>query len=70
MKLKIKTGLDIGMTAMLLLQMGYHMTSESNHKWFGIVLSVLFILHHILNWRWYKAMFRGNILLLDFFGQQ
>lgn len=67
MKLKIRTGLDIGMTAMLLLQMGYHMTSESNHKWFGIVLCVLFILHHILNWRWYKVIFRGKYSPTRFF---
>lgn len=67
MKLKIKTGLDIAMTVMLLLQMGYHMTSERSHKWFGIVLSVLFILHHILNWKWYRAIFKGKYSPARFF---
>lgn len=67
MKIKIKTGLDIAMTVMFLLQMGYHMTSELNHKWFGIVLSVIFILHHFLNWKWYRSIFKGKYSPARFF---
>ena len=59
-KAKVKIGLDIVMTVLLIPQMGYHITGEQNHKWLGIILSALFILHHILNWKWYKYIFKGR----------
>lgn len=58
MRAKIKMGLDIAMTISLLLQMGYHMFAEGIHKWIGIMLSVLFVFHHILNWKWYRSIFK------------
>lgn len=58
--LKTRTGLDIVMTVLIILQMGYHITGEQNHKWLGIILSVLFVLHHALNRKWYKAIFKGK----------
>lgn len=60
MRQKVKTGLDVAMTFLLLIEMGYHMTGEEIHKWLGIILSALFIIHHILNWKWYKSLLRGK----------
>mgnify|MGYP001081127686 FL=1 len=60
MRAKIKMGLDIVMTILLLLQMGYHMFEEGIHKWLGIILSVLFVVHHVLNWTWYRSIFKGK----------
>lgn len=56
----MKISLDIVMTVLITPQMGYHITGEQNHKWLGIILFVLFILHHILNWKWYKSIFKGK----------
>lgn len=62
MKLKtiLKVLVDIIMTAMILVQMAYHFTDNKIHEWMGISLFVLFILHHVLNWKWYKSLFKGK----------
>lgn len=48
------------MTVLFLVQMAYHITGNSLHEWLGTILFVLFVLHHILNRYWYKALFKGN----------
>ncbi|MBD5528940.1 MAG: hypothetical protein HDR02_11165 [Lachnospiraceae bacterium] len=35
------------------------MEKEEIHEWLGIVMSLLFITHHALNWGWYKNLVRG-----------
>ena len=59
-----KTGfkklIDIIMTLLLLCLMAYQVTEESLHEWFGIVMTAVLILHHILNYRWYKSLFKGK----------
>ena len=42
---------DGGMTLVLLCLMAYQITGEKWHEWFGIGMTVLLILHHILNIR-------------------
>ena len=66
------------MTLVLLVLMAYQVTGETVHEWTGIVMTVLVIVHQVLNRRWYKSLFRGkynpyrtlttavNILLLSF----
>lgn len=44
MKQRIKTGVDIAMTFLLLGQMGYHMMDNRMHEWTGVTLCVLFLL--------------------------
>ena len=51
---------DGGMTLVLLCLMAYQATGEKWHEWFGIGMTVLLILHHILNIRWYSSLFNGN----------
>lgn len=56
---KIKVFVDVCMTVALLVAMAYLLIGEEAHEWIGTVLFVLFILHHILNRRWYQNIFRG-----------
>ncbi len=59
-KLKIKCGIDILMTFALLFLMGYQFWGEQAHEWVGAGMFILFILHHVLNRQWYKALFHGR----------
>ena len=51
---------DILLGIGLLLLMSYQVTSEAGHEWTGIVMTVLMILHQILNQKWYAALFKGK----------
>lgn len=63
-KIKIKMGIDASMTVLLLLLMAYQITGQELHEWFGIGMLVLFLLHNILNIRWYGNLFKGKYTLL------
>ena len=54
--LKIVT--DIAMTVILLLLMAYSLVGEKAHEWLGISMFVLFILHHVLNNKWSRSVFK------------
>ncbi len=56
----LKISVDVIMTAVLLLLMAYSLVGESAHEWLGVGIFVLFILHHILNVRWSKSLFKGK----------
>lgn len=56
----IKKLVDACMTVLLLLLMAYQVTGETLHEWFGIGMTALLIVHHILNRRWYSALFKGR----------
>lgn len=64
MKSKIKMGIDILMTALLLGLMAYQITGQMLHEWFGVGELWLFIAHNILNIRWYGNLFKGKYRLL------
>ena len=51
---------DVLMTVGLLILMGYHFWGDTAHEWVGAGMFVLFILHHILNWSWWKSLFKGR----------
>ncbi|MCM1088909.1 MAG: DUF4405 domain-containing protein [Muribaculaceae bacterium] len=55
-----KVLLDIMMTVLFMILMAYHVTDNRQHEWLGVILFVLFILHHILNMKWYKGLFKGR----------
>ncbi len=56
----IKKTVDLVMTVLLLCLMAYQVTGEALHEWFGIAMTVLLIVHHILNLRWYASLFKGK----------
>ncbi len=64
LKIKIKMGIDFLMTALLLCLMAYQITGQEFHEWFGAGMLILFIVHNILNIRWYGNLFKGKYKLL------
>ena len=63
-KLKLKMFIDFLMTVVLLLLMAYQVTGEKFHEWFGVFMFLLFIMHNVLNIRWYGNLFRGKYRVL------
>lgn len=59
-KIIAKLTVDILMTILLLLLMGYHFWGEAAHEWIGAGMLVLFIAHHLLNLNWHKNIFKGK----------
>ena len=62
-KVKMKMGIDFLMTVLLLLLMAYQITGQELHEWFGVGMFVLFLLHNILNIKWYGNLFNGRYTL-------
>ena len=56
----IKKIVDVLMTVLLLCLMAYQVTGEGLHEWFGIGMTFLLIVHHILNIKWYSSLFKGK----------
>ena len=56
----IKKLVDVCMTVLLLCLMAYQVTGDTLHEWFGVGMTVLLIVHHILNIRWYAVLFKGK----------
>lgn len=55
-----KITVDIIMTVLFIILMAYHITGNRLHEWLGVSLFILFILHHILNLKWYAGLFKGR----------
>ena len=47
---------DAAMTVVLLFLMAYQVTGEAAHEWIGVSMTILVIVHQILNRRWYSAL--------------
>lgn len=63
-KMMLKMGLDLVMIVLLLCQMAYMLIGEAAHEWMGTAMFVLFLLHHVLNWRWYRNLVKGKYTAL------
>lgn len=63
-KMIMKICVDIAMTVILLLLMGYEKIGQEAHEWIGIAIFVMFIAHHILNHRWNRNLFKGKYTAL------
>lgn len=59
-KQTVKICVDAAMTLVLLFLMGYHLWGDTAHEWVGAGMFLLFILHHILNWRWWAGICKGR----------
>lgn len=60
MKRIIKITVDIIMTLLFFVLMAYHFTGDAIHEYLGFSLFIFFILHHILNFNWYKNIYKGK----------
>ncbi len=59
-KHNIRLIVDIAMTVLLPVLMAYSLIGEMLHEIIGTAIFVLFIVHHILNRKWYGALFKGK----------
>ncbi|MCR5456723.1 MAG: hypothetical protein K6F14_01455 [Clostridiales bacterium] len=60
MKSRLRIFLDIAMTVLMPLLMAYSLVGETAHEIIGSVIFILFIVHHILNRKWYGAVCKGR----------
>ena len=58
--MKVKISIDAAMTLALLLLMAYGLVGEAAHEWLGMGMFALFLLHHLLNRRWIRAVPQGR----------
>ncbi|WP_312095003.1 DUF4405 domain-containing protein [Niallia sp.] len=56
----IRLVIDLGMTFLMLFAMAYQITGNTIHELLGGILLVFFIVHNILNRRWYKTIMKGK----------
>lgn len=66
-KMKLKLAVDAAMTVLLLLLMAYELIGQAAHEWLGMGMFVLFILHHVLNGKWFRNVLKGRYTPFRFF---
>jgi len=59
-KLICKILIDCLMTILMLFLMVHQFTGDAAHEWLGAVMFVLFSIHNILNWKWYRNLLKGK----------
>lgn len=59
-KNQVRMIIDIIMTVLLPLLMAYSLIGEMFHEIVGTAILVLFIVHNIMNRKWYGALFKGK----------
>lgn len=64
LKMKIKIIIDFLMTVLLFLLMAYQVMGQEFHEWFGAGMLVLFLLHNILNFKWYRSLSKGKYSII------
>lgn len=52
--------IDLLMIILLPFLMAYSLIGEKNHETIGSVMGFLFVMHHILNYRWYQTLTKGK----------
>jgi len=65
---KIQMVVDLAMTVLLPVLMAYSLVGETTHEWLGISMFLLFLFHHLLNWRWHKNLVKGRCSAQQVFG--
>lgn len=56
----LRLTVDGCMLLLLLCLMAYQVTGEKLHEWTGICMTLVVIVHQILNRHWYAAIFKGR----------
>lgn len=52
--------IDIAMTSLLMMLMAYSLIGEKLHEIIGTAIFVMFIVHHVMNRKWYEAFPKGK----------
>ena len=55
-----KVLIDVVMTILLPMLMAYSLIGELFHELVGIIMFILFIIHHINNRKWFSVIFKGK----------
>jgi hypothetical protein len=58
MKKHFKIIIDVFMMIILLLLMTYSLIGKMIHEYIGVILFILFIIHHFFNRKWLKNIFK------------
>ncbi len=60
MNKKVRVAADCALVLFLPLLMVYSLAGEAAHEYLGIVMALLFVIHHWVNAAWWKNLFRGK----------
>ena len=64
---KFRIIIDVIMYIIFIVLMGHHITENKIHEILGIVIFILFIIHNLLNFKFYKTIFKGKYNLKRLF---
>ncbi len=64
---KFRIIIDVLMYIIFIVLMGHHITENKIHEILGIVMFILFIIHNLLNLKFYKTIFKGKYNLKRLF---
>ena len=64
---KFRIIIDVLMYIIFIVLMGHHITENKIHEILGIVMFILFIIHNLLNFKFYKTIFKGKYNLKRLF---
>ena len=64
MKKNVRWIVDVAMTVLLLVLMARQLIGDRAHEWLGAGMFVLWILHHLLNLRWWTHLTKGRYTLV------
>lgn len=56
----LKICVDVVMYLLFLILMGQYLLRDAPHEWIGIVAGAFFIIHNVLNYKWFKVVFKGK----------
>lgn len=59
-KAKWRMLVDSLMVVLIPLLMAYSLIGETAHEWLGVMMSLLFVGHHLLNFYWFKGLVKGR----------
>ena len=65
---KKRAAIDLLLVVLLPVLMAELLTGQLLHEWLGSLMSVVLIVHHLLNHSWYKGIFRANKSLYQIAG--
>lgn len=60
MKKNMRIIIDFIMFILFIILMGYHITGNMTHEVIGVITFTFFLLHHIVNMKWYKTIWKGK----------
>jgi len=63
-KTTTRLAIDLGMGILMLMEMASVITDNTIHEFAGILLFVIFIIHNVLNRRWYRKVLKGRYNVL------